>query len=176
MIVVLLCVGRGSVQVGVGAPVSLTFARRFNLGGQPAKGFFQATRQSASLPAHVHHPQQPFRPFSARQQSYAANLIDAPSVSLYGCRARWAVDDDSVDERCFLLQAESPDDAVALLRMHLEKEFPRVDLREIRVEMDDSRLETIVSHFSVFTTSRVSQLDEYDFIDSFRLGPVIEPS
>lgn len=171
-----VCVGRGSVRVGVDDFVSLTFARSFDITGQPAKHFMQTTRQSVSLVQHQElPPARSFGPFSARQQLYAASLIDAPEVSIYGFRARWAVGVTSIEERCFLLQAETPDAAVALLREHIEEEYPDVDVRQIALEMDNSRLVTIVSHFSLFSCSRVSQLDEYAFIESFRLGSVIEP-
>ncbi|WP_156495922.1 hypothetical protein [Microbacterium sp. T32] len=74
-----------------------------------------------------------------------------------------------------LLQVESPGDAVALLREHLAEKYPELGIRQVRVEMDNSRSETIVRHFCLFSSSRVSRLDEYASIDSFRWGSVIEP-
>lgn len=170
-----LCVGRGSVHVGVDDLISMTFGRRFDSGGKGASTFILAPRRRVSLPVAPHRePARIFGPFSVGQQNWAAGPRDDLMQTLYGFRVLWPADESSIEERCFVLRAHSIQDACALLSAHVRGEYPHVHPQDVVVEVDDMRLETVVSDFSLFTASRTSHLDEFAFIEAFRLGPVVQ--
>lgn len=169
-----LCVGRDRVRVGIDDPVVTTFARKFDTGKQDAWKFIQAVPHSLRLGPPIHATPQTFGPFSADQQQYAAGLIDADISTLYGFRARWVTEGEIVEERYYSLQAHSPTEAIGLLQHYFRQAQPYVDPTKVIVEVDDTRLEFIVSDFSLFSTGRISHLNEDAFIEAFHLGPVLE--
>jgi len=152
----------------------MTFARRFEIESQEKSKFVTRSRNSVSMERRP-PTQQPgtFGPFSAMQQQYAAHLVDLGLFTLYGFRVLWVDGENSIEERHFLLQAETPDDAVALFRHRFTRQYADVDLGNAVIDMDDMRLRTVVSGFSLFSTYRSSQLDEFAFVEAFRLGPVL---
>ncbi|KQT71225.1 hypothetical protein [Microbacterium sp. Leaf436] len=77
------------------------------------------------------------------------------------------------EERFFLLLAAAPEEAVPLLHGHFNERYPEMDISHISLEMDDMRLETVVSGFALFITSRTSRLDELAFARAFNFEPIM---
>lgn len=169
-----LCVGRGRVPVGINDPIITAFARKFDTGEKDAWKFIQAVPHALRLGPPTHSTPRTFGPFSAEQQLHSAGLIDAEISTLYGFRTRWVPIGSIVEERYYSLQAHSPAEAIALLQDFFGSEHPDVDPTQVIVEIDDTRLESIVDQFSLFSVSRISHLDEASFVEAFHLGTVVK--
>lgn len=168
-----MCVGRGSVSVGTDELISETFSRRFFSLVDDVPSTVQTMRRGIPFGVPAIRPREWFGPFSKRQQMYAARLIEVPTITLYGFWARWASKEGFTEERFFLLLAAAPEEAVALLHGHFNERYPEVDISHISLEMDDMRLETVVSGFNLFITSRTSRLDELAFARAFNFEPIM---
>lgn len=164
-----VCIGRGSVSVGVDDTVPSLFSRRVNVGIADMSDFIRPSRSVIPLSASSKAPSQEFGPFSLKQQLYAADMIDFAGVTLYGVRARWAASDEWAQETYFVLQAASLEEVLALLQRHFDAAHPDVARSRIFLDIDDSRLETVASGWSLFSTSQFSSLDEVSFIEKHRL-------
>lgn len=169
-----ICVGRGTVAVGLEESVSTTFSRQFDSGAQDASEFVQAPRRGIRLVDSGVSPARRFGPFSRDQQLYAAGLLEVPILTLYGFRVRWAAYPFTVEERYFLVLATTGDEAISMINSKFRESFGDVETERVIIEMDDMRLTTVVGGVSLFDTSRVSQLDELAFVEKFRLGSIIE--
>ncbi|WP_156784916.1 hypothetical protein [Microbacterium sp. BH-3-3-3] len=169
-----MCVGRGTVAVGVDECVSTTFSRQFESGLEGAFKFVRTTRRGIRLSRSGVYSPGRFGPFSRSQQLYAAGLLQVPILTLYGFRARWAAGLSTVEERYFLLLATTAEEAISMVGAKLLDSFADVEVEQVVLEMDDMRLTTIVGQVSLFDTSRVSQLNEMAFVEAFRLGSVIK--
>lgn len=171
-----VCVGEGTVDVGVDDTVATLLVREIEVGDGGVKTLLRSAKDGMSLAGAASEAPQQFGPFSLRQQLYAASIIDAPGLTLYGVRARWATGVHALSERYLLLLAASVQDALSQLRGHFAQCYPTVDESEVIIELDDTRMETVAAGWSVFSWSRISTLDELAFIAAFALGPVVETS
>lgn len=169
-----VCVGEGTVHVGVDDTVATLLAREIEVDEGSAEAFVRSAKGGMSLAGAPFSASERLGPFSLQQQLYAASIIDAPGLSLYGVRARWATGANQLNERYLLLLAASVRDALSQLREHFAQRYPSVDESEVIIELDDTRMETVAAGWSVYSWSRTSTLDELAFMDAFALGPVVE--